>query len=515
MKLYRIEPPKHLRDFLSEASHLSTSELFKYRNIGTKEYDRVSILIQKIASGGEMLLLTGDTVNLDPEACAGIVDQLSTHDPAVITALFGKGVKQNPVLIDTNGVPHKITDFAKSADFGGAAGAATPSVKTDAKQTEIQEIGQALVLGLQLALKKPPTIEDITNPNILTKGARYTVPDCSSMVPAVIQKVQSDAAMSWGWSFIHTAVAIGKKFSVDGMEFHRDGPWMDGITDLYITLNKAEKPKPFSQKDKWNPADIWIVKVGTKVPQATSLKELNGWLLEQFKAGSVIGVSLKKTAPGPNGSAKVEIFNNDPIATQIKAVVKELVVCRKNNLMDLFRSKQTNIDYKTESVAIPLGLYYKLTEADNGTVSNRTSNAGTEFRSEIEGQYARGGNLSYSGVNKILHNLTGKTVTSRLIIQTWINEPEGDRKVVTKIMDMAEAVLGTHISKDDRGTLFKTAREKGTEDRLVSKYQSVELLYILNAARATGDQVVNDFISQLLTVAGAKTDLSSVYAKVS
>jgi len=53
--------------------------------------------------------------------------------------------------------------------------------------------------------------------------------------------------------------------------FNRDGGFMDFITQRIKTFG-------FSQKDAWNPADVWLIKNSTVIQdlkEAKSIQELN------------------------------------------------------------------------------------------------------------------------------------------------------------------------------------------------------------------------------------------------
>jgi hypothetical protein len=80
-------------------------------------------------------------------------------------------------------------------------------------------------------------------------------------------------------------------------EYNRDGGFMDFISSLIRTKYGI------SQKDTWNPADIWLIqnqsareKELDKAAVGTSpkIQELNEVMKKQFKKRQVVGVSLKK-----------------------------------------------------------------------------------------------------------------------------------------------------------------------------------------------------------------------------
>ena len=88
-----------------------------------------------------------------------------------------------------------------------------------------------------------------------------------------------------------------KKYS----EFNRDGGFMKFISDEV----KAKKMGGFSQKDNWNPADIWIIKgnqsnlervvKNTTRGKHQTILELNAVMRQMYHKKVIMGISLKKT----------------------------------------------------------------------------------------------------------------------------------------------------------------------------------------------------------------------------
>jgi len=74
------------------------------------------------------------------------------------------------------------------------------------------------------------------------------------------------------------------------MVFNRDGGFMDWITAKAKTFG-------FSRKDAWNPADMWVhtKDVHKKLEDCITVYELNNKMLELFKSGDLMGISLKQT----------------------------------------------------------------------------------------------------------------------------------------------------------------------------------------------------------------------------
>jgi hypothetical protein len=97
-----------------------------------------------------------------------------------------------------------------------------------------------------------------------------------------------------------SATMLQKYADASFTEFIRDGGFMKWVTDL------VREKYQISQKDNWNPADVWLVKNQRKVikdieelvdgGRSQTLEELNAILRTLFKEKIVVGVSLKKVS---------------------------------------------------------------------------------------------------------------------------------------------------------------------------------------------------------------------------
>ena len=103
---------------------------------------------------------------------------------------------------------------------------------------------------------------------------------------------------------------------------HRGSAWVKTLEDKFNEVNKDEKGRVFPGKDKWNPADIWLVKKGVTVPkEINDLIELNAWLQKMFEEEKVIGVSLKLT---PKDTKSKTLNFDDDLDDLLKISIKDL-----------------------------------------------------------------------------------------------------------------------------------------------------------------------------------------------
>ena len=107
-----------------------------------------------------------------------------------------------------------------------------------------------------------------------------------------------------GANILYRAVK-GKK-----MSFHRGSTWVKSVEKRYNELNKLAG-SPFTDVNKWNPADIWLLSENAdsyKLLDSISLEGLNANLHLAFKNKDIYGVSLKKLA----GANKIDTVNYRP-----------------------------------------------------------------------------------------------------------------------------------------------------------------------------------------------------------
>ena len=104
----------------------------------------------------------------------------------------------------------------------------------------------------------------------------------------------------------------GKNF-----KFYRGGKLVDSI---YNEWRNHKKGSGITGDDKWNPADIWMIKKTFKFKTGWgTLSEFNRYVYDEFAQTNMIGISLKKI--GPKDSPHSKIFNNGkPLVAQYTGV---------------------------------------------------------------------------------------------------------------------------------------------------------------------------------------------------
>lgn len=203
-----------------------------------------------------------------------MLDDVAAKNPGGIT-----GKDKYQINLDNKKIVFEVTGKT------GAGGA------PDAKTTAAQERGSAYILQ-----------------RVLKNNKKYNSPaDIKKDVQAyrALQQIwrlsQLDFDDSWLDDYYKQQKTMLIEYSSPRFtEFIRDGGFMKWVTDL--VKNKYQ----ISQKDNWNPADIWLIKDQNKTIKmiedlidggnSQTLQELNAILRTLFRDNIIVGVSLKKVS---------------------------------------------------------------------------------------------------------------------------------------------------------------------------------------------------------------------------
>ena len=197
------------------------------------------------------------------------------------------GEKPGPKGFVTSAAGYKLKFIKSSKKSLGAA---------DAKTTAMQERGSAWILRRAL------------NDNVSYKKWQDIMQDPKySELEAIYPAINDE----WLQGYYAQAAKMLQVYSNSKFdEFNRDGGFMKYISDL------IKDKFGISQKDNWNPADIWMIQNERAVIKtieetvdgngSQTILELNAVLRKLFQEEKVVGVSLKKIS---GKSAKWQKYN--------------------------------------------------------------------------------------------------------------------------------------------------------------------------------------------------------------
>lgn len=239
--------------------------------------------------------------------------------------------------------------------------------------------------------------------------------------------------------------------------------------------------------DKWNPADIWLVKpefANTDFSKFDSIIELNTWILDKFEKKQVIAVSLKQVG----SRAKVQEFNKGIQETP-----------------ENFQGFDVG---KTGFVGgLAINLHF-----DSGSMIVRNFGRPESVSGEINGKLAQGGKVGSGPLFNIIRRIDKRFKTPSH--QEITNMIDNDIKKVYSYLYAAMETLDPSTARKYTLNEFIDEVEKKTNkmNYIISRWQTSD---ILMSIRAMNQEQKNDLIQAALSYASSSTEISSVFYKVS
>ena len=211
------------------------------------------------------------------------------------TTSFKKGASYKKVFVTDSGNELKLNDVTKTSMFGGGKGSGG-----GAEQTGLMECAQCIYAAAIFSGEKLSVGDELDASSWGTYSSAFDVDQS-------LDAIANGFSQAWMDSSILIGNALKKNIKGTNYTWHRGSAFVKEIENRFKELNKAEKPKPFSNINKWTPADIWAVKNGTTFDfnQFSTLGELTNELKERYDSGDLIGISLKLAS----GSVTIEEKN--------------------------------------------------------------------------------------------------------------------------------------------------------------------------------------------------------------
>jgi hypothetical protein len=271
----------------------------------------------------------------------------------------------------------------------------------------------------------------------------------------------------------------GKNF-----KFYRGGKLVDSI---YNEWRNHKKGSGITGDDKWNPADIWMIRKTCKLKTGwKTLTEYNRYVYDEFAYTNMIGISLKKI--GPKDSPHSKFFNNG------KPLVAEFTGVKLGaNMRD---SKDIYIQYKSEG--------------NPGEVQFRNFSSRavpSSWQGEIKGKAAAGGKIGGGIVFGGAVEAGVPKAKLTLPNQVPIDKPtDADFK---KFAMMFKELSG---SKEKIETLITQAKAGQRQDKTwwMSKYIGIDLVYTVMK-----EKKMDALCKYIYEYASSATKNSSIFIKYS
>ena len=301
----------------------------------------------------------------------------------------------------------------------------------------------------------------------------------------------------WKEGSLKGANEIFKKVGGSGYKFVRgDSDIDDGsIKDAF---KRVKGQTNLSSEDKWNPADIWMVKkseiaaIKKHLDGENTIDCLNNALLQRFNDGSLIGISLKKI----EGDAKMDVKNNQPAAVR-KA--NEAAHYEKYDL--------------TFTSSMDVYLYYGSGSFEKFQARNFGGSTKGDWKLELKGKSAAQGKVQGAVVIELLKN-AGFANISQFKIPTWAESDPNARNaenITTEIYNLLKDYSADKFDKSPKAEKNNKA-QIATQDKSwrYSKLAGLRFLNWLNRTCSDKDMAMKE----LYLYASSQSDKSSVYYKL-
>ena len=348
-----------------------------------------------------------------------------------------------------------------------------------AAATKVQETAQCVYAAMRYYCGdvKNFTIDDFKC------GMKYT------NAPGV--KIEEIMEMSKEWKESSWAGAneIYSKIGGTGWKFVRGDAMIDDGA-VKNAFNRVKKQTILSSEDKWNPADIWMVKDESKVKQhldkEVTIDCLNNALPQLRADGKLVGISLKKI----EGSPKMTLKNADDAKT------------RRDNEKAKFAKYDLTFDNGRRSDNHPMDvyLYYGEGNFDKFQARNFGGESKGDWKLELKGKSAAQGKIQ----GKVLRDLISNIVSGSVPKEADWNKCTGN-EYDKEIFDLLKKY-------NAKGFNEETAMEFIADAKQAWKYSKLSGLRLLDwmSNHKKKDQIMKE----IYLYASSQSDKSSVYWKL-
>ena len=352
--------------------------------------------------------------------------------------------------------------------------------------TAIQEAAQCVYAAMRYECGE----KEIYTEEDLQCGMKYTD------APGVKLEDIMGLPKEWKEGSVRGANEIFKKVGGSGWKFLRGDSILDDGA-IKKAFGRVKGQTNLSSEDKWNPADIWMVKeseiaaIKKHLDGENTIDCLNNALLQRFNDKSLIGISLKKI----EGAAKMDVKNNQPAAV------------RKANETASF----TKYDLTFLS-SMDVYLYYGSGQFEKFQARNFGGSTKGDWKLELKGRSAAQGKIQGAVLIELLRN-AGFTNISRFQIPTWAeSDPNASKAqdITTEIYNLLKDYNATKLDKSPKAEANNKA-QIAKQDKSW-RYSKLAGLRFLDWLKKCKDPDMA--MKEIYLYASSQSDKSSVYYKL-
>lgn len=301
----------------------------------------------------------------------------------------------------------------------------------------------------------------------------------------------------WKVGSMKGANEIFEKVGGSGYKFLRGDRILDDGA-IKKAFGRVKGQTNLSSEDKWNPADIWMVKeseiaeIKKHLDGENTIDCLNNALLQLFNEEKLIGISLKKI----EGAPRMDIKNNQPVSV------------RKANE----KAKYEKYDL-TFTSSMDVYLYYGPGQFDKFQARNFGGSSKGDWKLELKGKSAAQGKVQGAVVIEILKN-AGFANINQFNIPTWAeSDPNASKSkdITIEIYNLLKKYNAKGLDQSKKEEINMKV-EIDTQDKSwrYSKLAGLRFLDWLNTTCKDKDMAMKE----LYLYASSQSDKSSVYYKL-
>jgi len=438
--------------------------LFDVKNVNEKpRAKKVVEMVVYVPQAQRVTAAANIQASLDGD---GVVAEILAKETELDVYLIGNTSKYIRILVKPNG--------SKGSGGGSAA-------------TAIQEAAQCVYAAMRYYCGdvKHFTMED------LECGWKHTD------APGVKLEDIMGLPKEWKEGSWKGANEIFEKVGGTGWKFVRGDRLLDDGS-IKKAFGRVKGQTNLSSEDKWNPADIWMVKeseinaIKKHLDGENTIDCLNNALLQRFNDGSLIGISLKKI----EGAARMDVKNNQPASV------------RKANEKAKFEKYDL-----TFTSSMDVYLYYGPGQFEKFQARNFGGSSKGDWKLELKGKSAAQGKIQGAVVIELLKN-AGFANISQFKIPTWAeSDPNANKAgdITTEIYNLLKKHNADKFDKSPKAEANNKA-QIATQDKSwrYSKLAGLRFLDWLKHTCSDKDMAMKE----IYLYASSQSDKSSVYYKL-
>ena len=393
-----------------------------------------------------------------------------------------------------------------------------------AKGTTLQESAMCVYAAVRYTWGNGDLVCDATRCKQVLNDDTYKEALKSCKIPKDInlEKIK-DLDKEWKDSLCVGANEIFDTIKAGDYIFERGGDIDKALGKAFSKVNKKPNGSSyFSNKNKWNPSDIWVYEKGKETfitgklsPKNITIDSLNTELESLFKDKILMGISLKKSP----GSSTMKQLNAGGTAgfAQRKRTNKTVFKGRKSKSMVIFDNGTKQVKKPDKKWPMDIYLYYGNGPQDRFQARNFGGQTDGQWQLELKGISANQGKIKGEVVRKVLEGagfkgLPDEVAFSKCDSQKVTAKPN---KITTDIYDLLNHFGATGLSKD-KETDINLIKQR-TRSYRFSKINGLNLLKWMedHAKGAEKDSEASKAMKEIYLYASSQGDKASTYWKLS